>query len=208
MKDRDPSLQTPKKCIKAYCLNVCTHEKKGKGRIGSKRDVLECINYECPLRNFRTGIARNRRAVISDKTKEERIARLERARERVTVAERRLAEAEASLARYLEAEDARLKALQKQREDAIERIQQRHRERVESLQRQIEVAKSELQKQLEVEDALWTSRYNVRYEAGRKQIEEKQRAVEVAKENLKERKETVRKMEIRFNEELEAGIWQ
>ena len=164
MKDRDPSVQTPKKCIKAYCLNVCTNEKKGRGRIGSKRDVLECINYECPLRNFRTGIARNRRSVISDKTKEERIARLERARERVSIAERKLAEAEESLSRLSERKETKRTELQKKYEDELERIQEK--------------------------------------------IEEKQRSVEIAKENLQDRKEAVRKMEIRFNEELEAGIWQ
>lgn len=208
MKDRDPSVQTPKKCIKAYCLNICTNEKKGRGRIGSKRDVVECFNRECPLHPYRTGMLKARSGPLQAKTKSERIAWLERERYRVTVAERRLAEAEASLARYSEAEEARLKTLLKQREDAIEVVQQSHRGKVEHLQKQIEVLESGLQKQLEVKDALWTSRYNDRLETGRKQIEEKQKVVEVAKENLKERKETVRKMEIRFNEELEAGIWQ
>lgn len=186
MKDRDPSVQSPRKCIKAYCLNICTHEKKGRGRIGSKRDVVECFNLGCPLHPYRTGILKARSGPLQDKIKSNRIAWLERERYRVTVAERRLAEAEASLARYLEAEDARLKALQKQREDAIEG----------------------LQKRIEEESVKWMTKYNDRLETGRKQIEAKQRSVEIAKENLKERKETVRKMEIRFNEELEAGIWQ
>ena len=164
MKDRDPSVQTPKKCIKAYCLNICTHEKKGMGRIGSKRDVVECFNLECPLHPYRTGILKARSGPLQAKTKSDRIAWLERERYRVTVAERRLSEAEESLSRLSEREEAKRTELQKKYEDEIERIQ--------------------------------------------KQIEAKKRSVEIAKENLQDRKEAVRKMEIRFNEELEAGIWQ
>lgn len=164
MKDRDPSVQTPKKCIKAYCLNVCTHEKKGRGRTGSRRDVVECFNRECPLHPYRTGILKARSGPLQAKNKSDRIAWLERERYRVTVAERRLSEAEESLSRLSERVQTKRKELQKKYEDELEKIQ--------------------------------------------KQLEAKQRAVEIAKENLKERREAVRKLEERFNEELEAGIWQ
>lgn len=197
MKDRDPSVQTPKKCIKAYCLNVCTHEKKGKGRIGSKRDVAECVNYECPLRDYRTGMGRRKKSVISVKTKEERIARLERARYRVAVAERRLEETQNSLARYIAAEDGRLNRLQRKSEEATANL-------IKRLEAEIEVR----QERIKNADSVWRKKYDERLELGRKYIAERERKVEIAKENLKERKEAVRKMEIKFNEELEAGIWQ
>ena len=137
MKDYDTRVQTPRKCIRDYCLMHCERDK----RKNSKRDVVECIIRDCPLHPYRTGQLKARSGPISETTKSRRIARLERARHLVETAERDVGRA---------------------------------KEKVEA-------------KQAVVED------YKCRLHAEEKKLES--------------RKEAVRKLEMLFNDELEAGIW-
>lgn len=137
MRDYDTRIPTPRKCIKAYCLRHCERDK----RLNSKRDVVECVITTCPLHPYRTGQLKGRSGPISDHVKHNRIARLERARHWVEVAER----------------DART---------AEEKLQ----------------AKKDI-----------VADYERRLKAAYRKVEQK--------------KKDVRKLEILFNDELEAGIW-
>lgn len=137
MRDNDDRVQTPRKCIKNYCLMHCERDK----RKNSKRDVVECVITSCPLHPYRTGQLKARSGPIGENTKSKRIARLERARYLVTTAQRDVAIAEEKL---------------KAKQDVVAEYQNK---------------------------------------------------VDKAKEKVEARKNAVRKLEILFNEELEAGIW-
>lgn len=95
LKDYDTKIKTPKKCIRDYCLMRCDRDK----RLNSKRDVVECVLTECPLHPYRTGQLKGRRGPISENTKRNRIARLERARYYVTTAEKAVKKVEEQLQR-------------------------------------------------------------------------------------------------------------
>lgn len=137
MKDNDDRVQTPRKCIRDYCLFFCENDK----RRGSKRDVVECVIRKCPLHPYRTGQLKGRSGPIGEYTKRSRIARLERARSMVMTAER----------------DARM-------------------------------AEEQLESKKQV-------------------VKDYEYRVIKAKNKLEERKHAVRKLELLFNDELEAGIW-
>ena len=84
MRDNDKRVQTPRKCIKDYCLMHCERDK----RKNSKRDVVECVINTCPLHPYRTGQLKARSGYFSEPQKQRKIGQLERARHLVTVAER------------------------------------------------------------------------------------------------------------------------
>ena len=86
MKDRPEGVDTPKKCIRKYCLFIC--EKKG--RKGSKRDMVNCLEIKCPLHPYRTGQLKARRGPIGPSVKRYKIAQLEQARKWVVYAEAHL----------------------------------------------------------------------------------------------------------------------
>ena len=137
IKDYDTKIQTPRKCIRDYCLMHC--EKKG--RKNSKRDVVECIHTHCPIYPYRTGQLKGRRGPISERTRRNRISRLEYARKLVGTAERDLG-----------LEHEKLKKKQKV-------------------------------------------------------VDEQMKKIKAAEKKVEDRKKKVRKLEILFNDELEAGIW-
>ena len=110
-------------------------------RLNSKRDVVECVINTCPLHPYRTGQLKGRSGPISEITKRDRIARLERARHYV--------------------------------ETAI---------------RDANTAKEKLQNKKDL-------------------VEEYTRRLQEAEKKVAKRKKEVRKLEILFNDELEAGIW-
>lgn len=95
MKDYDKRVQTPRKCIRDYCLMHCERDK----RLNSKRDVVECVNNKCPLHPYRTGQLKGRSGPIGEWTKNNRITRLERARYYVTTAEQKVKKVEEQLQR-------------------------------------------------------------------------------------------------------------
>lgn len=136
-RDYDTRIPTPRKCIKAYCLRHCERDK----RINSKRDVVECVVRECPLHPYRTGQLKGRSGPISERTKRNRIARLERARYLVEVAIR----------------DAK-------------------------------IAEKKLQEKKDI-------------------VTDYEGRLKKARDKIERRKQEVRKLEILFNDELEAGIW-
>ena len=86
MKDRPEGVDTPRKCIRKYCLFIC----ETKGRKGSKRDMVNCPEIKCPLFPYRTGQLKARSGPINPGAKRARIARLEQARRWVTYAEANL----------------------------------------------------------------------------------------------------------------------
>lgn len=85
--NKDPSILSPKKSIKEYCLFRC--KKDGK-TVGSKRDVIGCMEIHCPLYHYRTGILKSNKNILSKREKSSKLYRLERARREVATEEKRV----------------------------------------------------------------------------------------------------------------------
>ena len=167
MKNLDTRVQTPKKCIKDYCLMHC--EKKG--RKNSKRDVVECINRECPLHPYRTGMLRARSGPKNEMAKSRIMLTLEHARMHVEKANERY------LKKWKELEETKM--------------------RCEAVMEQKRIALEEEMRQKQ-------DKFNVRY---LEQIKAKERDVQIEKKTIEERKERLKKLEILYLEQLEAGHW-
>lgn len=106
--------------IKNYCLWRC--EKLDKKN--SRRAVVECIDRDCPLHPYRTGIFRVRKGPLTDGEKHKRLERLEVARRKVKYAENNLKRAndEAEFRRgvfqkYIDKVEERKEELDKAREN-------------------------------------------------------------------------------------------
>lgn len=85
--NKDPSILTPKKSIHSYCVNRC--QQNGK-TIGSKREVVGCLETSCPLYPYRTGMLKARRGEFSQNEKSAKLWAVERARRYARIAEKRL----------------------------------------------------------------------------------------------------------------------
>ena len=166
-KTNDTRVDTPKKCIKKYCLMHC--EKKG--RKNSKRDVVECINRECPLHPYRTGMLRARSGAKNEQAKASIMRTLEQARKNVERANERY------LAKWKELEETKLNCEAVMEEKRV-------------------VFEDEMKKK----QANFNSKYLERIEA-------KEREVENAKGIIEERKNRLKKLEILYLQQLEAGHW-
>lgn len=167
MKDQDTRVQTPKKCIKAYCLMVC--EKKG--RKNSKRDVVECIERECPLHPYRTGMLKARSGPKNEQAKTAIIEGLERARKNVGKANERY------LKKWKELEETKLR-----------------------FEATMEDKRAELEEEMRQKQEHFNKRYLDRIQAKEREVKAEEAIVEKRKDRLK-------KLEIIYLEQLEAGHW-
>lgn len=147
--NKDPSILTPKKSIHSFCVNRC--QQNGK-TIGSKREVVGCLETSCPLYPYRTGILKARRGEFLQNEKNAKLWAVERARRNAKIAEKRL-EAERqnlenakrkNLLKYVDAKN-KLEDLRRQLESSLEpkinqvkeaeKILEERRARVERLER-------------------------------------------------------------------------
>lgn len=163
---------TPLRSIKIFCLNRCEQEGKGRRRIGSIRDVSECINYDCPLHDFRTGYNRKKRYNLSAKSKEDRIEKLERARERAKAAEQKVLEATRALDEFDVQSKERAKDIERRSKEKIDDIMRANerslevlKERREEKLRKITVAKMKYEESQEYVKAM-EKKFNEELERG------------------------------------------
>ena len=108
---------TPKKSIKKYCLLVCDKKK----RKNSKRDVIKCPEWRCPLYPYRTGIQQNSVRIYGENAKRERIRDLEIARHNVEIAQNKLNEELFKTEAMRSEREIKGKEKRKRMEEAIER---------------------------------------------------------------------------------------
>lgn len=76
----------PAKAIREYCLRSCELKDKD----NSQRAVVECSNHKCYLYQWRTGVNSLKRKPYATWAKEERLKELERERNKLETANRRL----------------------------------------------------------------------------------------------------------------------
>ena len=167
MKNLDTRVQTPKKCIKDYCLMHC--EKKG--RKNSKRDVVECIARECPLHPYRTGMLKARSGPKNEMAKSRIMLTLEHARLNVERANERYLKAW----KELEETKMRCEAVMEQKRIVLEEEMRQKQEK-----------------------------FNQKY---LDRIAAKEREVQIEKNTIEERKDRLKRLEILYLEQLEAGHW-
>lgn len=148
---KDPSILTPKKSIKEYCLFRC--QKNGK-TVGSKKDVLGCLDIHCPLYHYRTGILKSDKNRISKREKSSKLYHLERARREAESARKKVA----SISNKIEEEKRRNRERYFEDEnDAKNRMKNRDLQIKETYGRKLEDAKSMLDKNESVVKSLEAS---------------------------------------------------
>ena len=156
MKNLDTRVPTPKKCIKAYCLMHCER----KGRKNSKRDVVECINRECPLHPYRTGMLKARVGPKSESAKARIMLTLEHARLNVEKANERYLRAwkdlEETKMRCEDVMEEKRVSLEEEMKQQQEKFNQKYLERIESKRQSVKAAENIIEarkarlKQLEI----------------------------------------------------------
>ena len=109
MEDKKKKPETPRRCIRNYCLYQCS---RGKEKQYSKREVAECVYRKCPLHPYRTGIWRNDMKPLSNFKKERRITKLRTARRKVDRLEKNMELVDSQLTRLAEKTAARRKEKQ------------------------------------------------------------------------------------------------
>lgn len=174
VKDRDERIPTPRKCIKEYCLRLC--EKKG--RLNSKRDVVECTERLCPLHPYRTGMLKARSGPKNERAKMVVLARLEQARKWVDKGDKKLWEEREKLQRVrIEQSDKVLNF----RDEQMKKMKEYNKKCADVISRQEEVVKEaesvleERKKRVKKLETL----YNDQLEAGHWLIREEEGDVDV-----------------------------
>jgi septal ring factor EnvC (AmiA/AmiB activator) len=128
-----------------------------KGRKNSKRDTATCVEADCPLHPYRTGVLKARTGPIGEWTKQRNIAELERLRRSARAADRALEEERANLRKKQHAVEEQRRKVEEQQK----KVQKAEKTAMDA-RKQVRDLEIEFTKQLEA--GLWHSRKNMREE--------------------------------------------
>lgn len=138
MEDKKKKPETPRRCIRNYCLYQCS---RGKEKQYSKREVAECVFRKCPLYPYRTGIWSNDMRPLSNHKKERRIMKLRAARRKAD-----------KLTRELELAGAKLEKIDEKRRDQ-EAVMDSIREELDGAKAYVELVEKQIDEEMEA--GLW-----------------------------------------------------